>query len=125
VLCRRSTKVIALVREGMTDTVSGGNFLKRYMLKRRLTVLGDPDRRIGMLYGLPDDEIKGAFIIDPKGILRARLCSPVDNDRNFHEILTVLDALQAADRQKAGKPETVSWRKRLKTAIRPKPAEQT
>lgn len=124
-LCKRRTKVIALVREEMADAASGGNFLKRYILKRRLTVLGDPDRRIEVLYGLHGDDIKGAFIVDPKGILRARLCSPAQSDRNFHEILTVLDALQAADRQKDGKPETVSWKKRLKIAIKARPAEQT
>ncbi len=128
ILCKRRTKVVALVREKGDEVPAGRNFLKKYILKHRLSVLGDPEKRIEALYGLENSEedgVKGTFIIDQKGILRAKLHSPIETERDLYEMVRLVDALQQADRQKASRPETGSWRRRLKIVIRTKTAEQS
>ncbi|MDA8077649.1 MAG: hypothetical protein M0Z79_01805, partial [Nitrospiraceae bacterium] len=42
ILCKRRTKVVALKREQGDEAPAGKNFLKKYILKHRLSVLGDP-----------------------------------------------------------------------------------
>jgi len=126
VLCRRRTKVIAL-GDGRTAGVDAGrNLIKKYILKHNLTIIDDSAKEIAESYGLSrqtgtgSEEEKGVFIIDPKGILRVKLYLPLPVERNFYEILTLIDMLQAADRQKMLRPDKGDWRRRLDLAIRPK-----
>jgi hypothetical protein len=47
------------------------------------------------------DHLPGAiFVVDPKGILRAKLYLPLTAERNFYEVLKLIDVLQTADSQK-------------------------
>lgn len=123
-LCKRRTRVIALGDEKSSCIAKGHNFLKKYILKHRLTMIDDSDRGVAGNYGLcgsPEDpeEMKGVFVIDPKGILRIKLYFSMTAGRNLYEILKVLDTLQAADTQRVGNPGAgsgksvwVSWSSR-------------
>jgi peroxiredoxin (alkyl hydroperoxide reductase subunit C) len=123
-LCKRRTRVISLGDEN-SSVAKGRNFLKKYILKRRLTMIDDSDKEVAAKYGIYGssgdlEEMKGVFVIDPKGILRIKLYSSLTAGRNLYEILKLVDALQAADRQRAGKSESGEWRRRLGIVVRPK-----
>ncbi len=125
-LCKRRTKVIAL-GDGQTERIDAGrNLLKKYVLKHNLTIVDDSCGGIAQSYGLSrdsredrDDE-KGVFIVDPKGILRVKLYLPLNAERNFYEILKLIDALQATERQRIPAVDRGTWRRRLDMAIRKK-----
>lgn len=123
-LCKRRTRVISLGDE-KSAAARGRNFLKKYILKHRLTMIDDSAKEVAAKYGVcggagDPEEMKGVFVIDPKGILRIKLYSSPTAERNLYEILKLLDALQAADRQRAGKPESGEWRRRLGIVVKPK-----
>jgi len=125
-LCKRKTKVIAL-GDGSTEGLSTGrNLLKKYILKHNLTIVDDSDRKIAGEYGMSSEYAggpygeKGVFIIDPKGILRVKLYIPRNDERNFYEMLKLIDALQMTDSQKTRSTEKSGWRRRLNVVIRPK-----
>jgi peroxiredoxin (alkyl hydroperoxide reductase subunit C) len=123
-LCKRRTRVISLGKEN-SPLAKGRNLLKKYILKHRMTMIDDSGNQVAAKYGVcggPEDpeEIKAVFVIDPKGILRIKLYSSLSSGRNFYEILKLVDALQEADRQRAGKPESGEWRRRLGIVVRPK-----
>jgi peroxiredoxin (alkyl hydroperoxide reductase subunit C) len=123
-LCKRRTKVIAL-GDGQTEGLgTGRNLLKKYILKHNLMIADDSGGQIAKSYGLsrekpgPKEEEKGAFIIDPKGILRVKLYLPLASDRSFYEILKLIDVLQSTDRQKARQSGKGTLRRRLDMVIR-------
>ncbi len=125
-LCKRRTKVIAL-GDGQTEGIDAGkNILKKYVLKHNLMIVDDSCREIAKSYGLTlenregRDEEKGVFIVDPKGTLRVKLYLPLNAERNFYEILKLIDALQNTERQRLPVIEKVTWRRRLDMAIRKK-----
>jgi peroxiredoxin (alkyl hydroperoxide reductase subunit C) len=88
-------------------------------------MVDDSDKGIAKSYGLcggpgyPEDT-KGVFVIDRKGILRIKLYFSLTAERNLYEILKLVDTLQAADRQRVGKPKGGEWKKRLGIVVRPK-----
>lgn len=108
VLCRRKIRAIALM-DGHDGEAPVGSILGRYLVKHALTVVDDHggaiSRRLGLGSTLDDcvGEVKGVFVIDPKGVLRMRLCTPRTTERDFTEILKLVDALQAADKQREAK----------------------
>lgn len=106
ILCKRRTKVVALGDGRPAGAATGRNIIKKYILKHSLSVIDDPDKKIAESYGLTDgdgasdEEAKGIFVIDPLGILRIKLYFPLAAERNFYEILKLVDALQDADKQR-------------------------
>ena len=123
-LCKRRTKVIAL-GDGQTEGIDAGkNLLKKYVLKHNLMIVDDSCKGIANSYGLSRenregrDEEKGVFIVDPKGILRVKLYLPLNAERNFYEILKLIDALQTTERQRMPGIDKGTWRRRLDMAIR-------
>jgi peroxiredoxin (alkyl hydroperoxide reductase subunit C) len=130
ILCKRRTKVIAL-GDGQTEGIdTGRNLLKKYILKHNLMIVDDSDGGIAGSYGLsllgrePKDEEKGVFIVDPKGILRVKLYLPLALDRNFYEILKLIDVLQATDKQKALRTGNKTLRRRFDMVIRQRAASE-
>ncbi len=121
-LCKRRTKVIALGDRQTGGIEAGRNPLKKYILKHNLTILDDSCGEIGKSYGLSAithegrGEVKGVFIVDPKGILRVKLYLPLAAERNFYEVLKLIDALQSTDRQKMLQSGKGSLRRRLNMA---------
>ena len=123
VLCKRRTKAIALGRGTEDAPPPGKNPVKKYILRHNLTVVDDSAGDIAEAYGLPPlagRQERGVFIVDPKGILRAKLYQPLTRERNFYDMLKLIDALQMTDCQKTGSSEKGGWRKRLDIVIRSK-----
>jgi peroxiredoxin (alkyl hydroperoxide reductase subunit C) len=120
VLCKRRTKVIALGRGTADVQQAVRNPVKKYILRHNLTIIDDSGGKIGEAYGLPfgADREKGVFIVDPKGILRAKLYQPLAAERNFYDTLKLIDALQMTDGRKVR--VRGGWRRKLNVVIRPK-----
>ncbi len=86
-------------------------------------MIDDSDGGISKTYGLQDKysgDAKGVFVIDPKGVLRVKLYFSPDTERNFCEVLKLLDTLQASDRQKSELSRSKGWKSRLAVVVRPK-----
>lgn len=126
VLCKRRIKAIALSNGQTSPLLPGKNVVKKYILKHSLTIIDDADKSIAKKFGLnnpePDGETKGIFVIDPGGILRIKLYFPMAAERNFHEILKLIDALQEADKVKQEKPRGLGWKNPLRIVIKQQPA---
>lgn len=105
-LCKRRITVIAVSNRQPSSVITGRNFVKRYIMKHSLLIINDKDGHIMSRYGMDEsgqhmhDVSKGVFVVDPKGILRINLLSDVSADRNFYEILRLVDMLQEEHRQK-------------------------
>jgi peroxiredoxin (alkyl hydroperoxide reductase subunit C) len=103
ILCKRRIKALAIGHRESLEAISPGNFLKKYMVNHSLTVIDDGDNQIAMRYGLDCSDkggsVKGVFVIDPKGYLRIKLFYSLKTERDFTEILKLVDALQIADKQ--------------------------
>lgn len=63
-------------------------------------------RKYGMLQPAASDTkaVRSVFFIDPQAKVRALLCYPLSNGRNFNEILRLVDALQTADKHHCATP---------------------
>jgi alkyl hydroperoxide reductase subunit AhpC len=125
VLCKRKTKAIALGRGTPDGAPAGKNPARKYVLRHNLTVVDDNGGEIAEAYGLSSvaaEREKGVFIVDPKGILRAKLYQSQAAERNFYDMLKLVDALQMTDGQKARSGEKGGWRRKLNVVIRAKVA---
>ncbi|CAN5346120.1 peroxiredoxin [soil metagenome] len=73
-------------------------------------IVADPDRAVAELYDMihpgagDTSTVRSVFIIDPEDTLRLMLTYPKSVGRNFDEILRVIDALQATDRDPIATP---------------------
>ena len=76
-------------------------------------LLEDPSLRVSRAYGVLDERagmaLRGTFIIDDEGIVRAYSVYPAGTGRNIDEIVRLLQALQT------GKSCPASWRPGRKT----------
>lgn len=74
-------------------------------------LIEDPSMAIAARYGMvvpnaPDSAlVRGVFVIDPAGIIRAILWYPASTGRNVEEILRLVTALQTADAHDVSTPE--------------------
>ena len=77
-------------------------------------IVADPDRKISELYDMihpgegDTSTVRSVFVVDPANKLRLTLTYPTSVGRNFDEIIRVLDALQATDRNTIATP--ADWR---------------
>ena len=77
-------------------------------------IVADPDRQVAELYDMihpgagDTSTVRSVFIVDPDNTLRLMLTYPKSVGRNFDEIIRVLDALQATDRDPIATP--ADWR---------------
>ena len=103
ILCKRRIKAVAIGNRESLETMSPGCFPEKYMVNHSLTIIDDGDNQIAMRYGLGCSDkggaAKGVFVIDPKGYLRIKLFFSLKTERDFTEILKLVDALQNADKQ--------------------------
>ncbi len=126
ILCKRKIKVVALGEGVSSGIISGRNFFKKYMIKHSLTTIDDTNRKILRSYGLDNQsneyaaDVKGVFVTDPKGILRIKLFHSLKTERNFYEILKLVDALQDAEKQRSQQPDLDIVRRRFGTLGSPK-----
>ncbi|MDP4574815.1 peroxiredoxin [Qipengyuania sp. G39] len=79
----------------------------KFDVEVRFPLLEDPTMVVGRAYGMiaGDDAdsatIRSTYFIDPTGIIRAISTYPANVGRSISEMLRLLDALQAADREGA------------------------
>lgn len=103
ILCKRRIKAVAVGRRYSPDATLAGNFIDKYIVNHSLTIIDDVDGQIVMRYGLDsagsDSSEKGVFVIDPAGKVRMKLFFPMGAERDFTEILKLVDALQVAGNQ--------------------------
>jgi peroxiredoxin 2/4 len=103
ILCKRRIRAVAIGDGRTPDVTTRINFLEKYLVKHSLSIIEDADCRIAKGYGLDSPEVenagKGVFVIDPKGHLRMKLYFSQEAERDFMDILKLIDALQAADKQ--------------------------
>ena len=77
-------------------------------------IVADPDHTIAELYDMihpgegDTSTVRSVFIIDPANKLRLMLTYPKSVGRNFDEIVRVIDALQATDKDPIATP--ADWR---------------
>ncbi|RIV85092.1 peroxiredoxin [Aurantiacibacter zhengii] len=87
----------------------------RFGVEVRFPVIEDPTMVIAAAYGMasPGDPdtwgVRNTYFIDPDGVIRAITCYPPNVGRSIPEMLRLLDALQAADRNAALTP--ADWKK--------------
>ncbi|AIT80217.1 peroxiredoxin [Novosphingobium pentaromativorans] len=83
----------------------------RYGEEVRFPIVEDPTLVIGRAYGMVAQDahdagaVRTVFVIDPAQVVRAMICYPVEIGRSVEEILRIVAALQAADREQALPPE--------------------
>lgn len=77
-------------------------------------IVADPDKKVAELYDMihpgegDTSTVRSVFIIDPDDKIRLSLTYPKSVGRNFDEIVRVIDALQATDRDPIATP--ADWR---------------
>lgn len=77
----------------------------RFDVEVRFPIVEDPTLVIGRAFGMvaPQDNdsatVRTTFFIDPAGVIRAMTCYPANIGRSIPEMLRMLDALQAVDRE--------------------------
>ena len=87
----------------------------KFDVEVRFPLLEDPTMVVGRAYGMiaSDDAdsgtIRSTYFIDPAGIIRAISTYPANVGRSIPEMLRLIDALQAADREGALVP--ADWQK--------------
>ncbi len=90
------------------------NIEKNFGQKIPFPVIADRNMAVALLYGLihpgasDTATVRAVFVIDPKGMVRALIYYPLQTGRNSEEILRLIDALQAVDKNAIATP--VNWR---------------
>lgn len=86
-------------------------------------IVADPDRTVAELYDMihpgegDTSTVRSVFVVDPENILRLTLTYPKSVGRNFDEIIRVIDALQATDRDPISTP--VDWQPGERVIVSP------
>lgn len=86
-------------------------------------IVADPDRTVAELYDMihpgegDTSTVRSVFIIDPDNKIRLSLTYPKSVGRNFDEIVRVIDALQATDRDPIATP--ADWRPGDRVVVSP------
>ncbi len=82
----------------------------RFGVRVEFPIIEDPSMVIGQAFGMigpdsPDSTtVRATFVIDPSGIIRAISWYPMTVGRSVEELLRLVQALQAADREGASTP---------------------
>jgi peroxiredoxin (alkyl hydroperoxide reductase subunit C) len=87
---------------------------ERFGVMIKFPVVEDPSMVIARAYGMLDSTVpssatvRATYVIDPEGIIRAVVWYPMNVGRSVDELLRLVAALQAAEREEASTPE--GWR---------------
>jgi peroxiredoxin (alkyl hydroperoxide reductase subunit C) len=77
-------------------------------------IIADLDMKVAQAYGMiqpgasDTQAVRATFVIDPEGILRARVYYPMTNGRSVDEFLRLVQALRTSDEHKVATPE--NWK---------------
>ncbi len=87
---------------------------ERFGVKVAFPLVEDPSMAIAHAYGMIDSAsessgtVRATYVIDPSGIIRAIVWYPMNVGRSVDELLRLVAALQACERDDASTPE--NWR---------------
>ncbi len=108
---KRNTKPIALSVDSVEDHEAWAPDIGEVTgTPLNFPIVADPDRTVAELYGMihpgegDTSTVRSVFIVDPSDKVRLTLTYPKSVGRNFDEILRVIDALQATDRNPVSTP---------------------
>lgn len=114
-LQRRNVQLLGLSVDSVSSHIAWARNIEEKMgTKIPFPIIADLDKKVATAYGMihPDQIKTGAvrcvFVIDPDGIVRAMIYSPLSVGRNIQEILRLIDALQTTDKYKVATP--ANWR---------------
>ena len=112
---QRNTKALALSVDPVDDHHAWAPDIGEVSgTELNFPIVADPDRKVAELYDMihpgegDTSTVRSVFIVDPSHTLRLMLTYPKSVGRNFDEIVRVLDALQATDRDPIATP--ADWR---------------
>ena len=121
---KRNTKAIALSVDSLADHLSWlPDIGAATGSEVNFPVVADPHRNVADLYGMVHpgtgdaSTVRSVFVIDPDHTVRLTLTYPKSVGRNFDEIVRVLDALQATDRNPIATP--ADWRPGDRVVVAP------
>ncbi len=121
---KRNAKVIAISVDPLQDHKGWSKDIEETQkCSVNFPLIADPDRKVSTLYDMihPNASetftVRSVFIIDPAKKIRLMITYPASTDRNFLEILRVLDSLQLTDKYKVATP--VNWKDGEEVIISP------
>ena len=121
---KRNTKPLGLSTDGVKEHlawIEDVNDTQSTTLK--FPIVADADKTIAQLFDMihPNESdtaaVRSVFIIDPDKKIRLTMTYPMSVGRNFDEILRVIDALQASDKNGIATP--ADWKVGDKVIIPP------
>ena len=114
-LQKRGTDLLGLSIDSVYSHIAWvRNIEEKSGVKIPFPVIADLDRKVATAYGMvmpgesKTETSRCVFVIDPSGVLRAKIYYPLTTGRNMDEILRLVDALQTADANKVATP--ANWR---------------
>jgi len=112
---RRNTKPLGLSTDGVKEHLDWINDVNETQNTNLIfPIVADSDTKIAQLYNMIHESesstaaVRSVFIIDPNKKIRLTMTYPMSVGRNFDEILRVIDALQASDKNGIATP--ADWR---------------
>lgn len=99
------------------------NIEEQFGIQVHFPLIADLGLRVSNAYGMVDlnaqetSTVRGTFIIDPQGVLRAMIYYPMTTGRSVEEILRCVRALQTADDHSVATPE--GWTPGEKAVVYP------
>lgn len=103
---KRDCELLALSVDSLFSHFAWLRLIKeQFDVEVRFPIVEDPTLVIGRAFGMvaPGDNdsatVRTTFFIDPAGVIRAMTCYPANVGRSTPEMLRMLDALQAIDKE--------------------------
>ncbi len=121
---KRNVKAIALSVDSVEDHKGWAGDIKDVTGNAlNFPIIADPDRKVAEAYDMihpgegDTSTVRSVFIIAPNNKVRLTLTYPKSVGRNFDEIVRVIDALQATDKNPISTP--VDWKPGDRVVVAP------
>lgn len=126
---RRNVKLVGLSIDSIHSHLAWlRNIEEKLGVKIPFPVIADVDMRVASKFGMIHPEasttatVRGLFVIDPEGFIRAMIYYPLQNGRSVDEILRLVDALQTTDQHHVATP--ADWHPGEKVIVPPPLTEE-
>jgi len=126
---RRNVKLVGLSIDSIHSHLAWlRNIEEKLGVKIPFPVIADVDMKVASKFGMIHPEasttatVRGLFVIDPEGFIRAMIYYPLQNGRSVDEILRLVDALQTTDQHHVATP--ADWHPGEKVIVPPPLTEE-
>jgi len=126
---QRNVKLVGLSIDSIHSHLAWlRNIEEKLGVKIPFPVIADVDMKVASKFGMIHPEasttatVRGLFVIDPEGFIRAMIYYPLQNGRSVDEILRLVDALQTTDQHHVATP--ADWRSGEKVIVPPPLTEE-